>query len=122
MFLLYHLFVKTGYVNIIYFFFLFNYQYQIVETGYEGEVDGEIIEVSGEKRLIPSALLDNLRYNVKLNFDEDLVRVRHLDWYDYVNKNKDDGISEDEKYDLIIGSDLINWEDDIGKIEFQPLK
>jgi len=60
------------------------------EFGYNGEVDGEVIEMAGEKRLIPSALLDNLRYNVLLNKDsngndETPVKVRHLDWYDYVD-------------------------------------
>lgn len=90
-------------------------------SGYEGEVDGEIIEIQGEKRLIPSALLDNLRYNVLLNSpcsEENTVKVRHLDWYDYVDgspKLSNENESKDEEYDLIIGSDLINWEDDVGK-------
>jgi len=75
--------------------------------------------MAGEKRLIPSALLDNLRYNVLLNKDsngndETPVKVRHLDWYDYVDYDEKQ-IDEEESYDLIIGSDLINWEDDIGQ-------
>lgn len=94
------------------------------EFGYQGEVDGEIIEVPGEKRLIPSALIDNLRYNALLNaggtssVTKNDIRVRHLDWYDYVIKNQssDIEVNEIEGYDILIGSDLINWEDDVGPL------
>jgi len=85
------------------------------EFGYDGEVDGPIIEKSDEKRLLPSALLDNLKFNVRLNKSEDNscdIKVRHLDWYDYVDNDK----PEDGDYNLIIGSDLVNWEDDVGPL------
>ena len=90
------------------------------EFGYEGEVSGPIIEPEGKEsqRLLPSALLSNLRYNVELNScDPEVVTVKHLDWFDFV---KDSSTappqsieSSDKEFDLIIGSDLVNWEEDV---------
>lgn len=84
------------------------------EFGYEGKVGGTMVEKADEKRLVPSALLDNLKYNINLNNASSTVNVRHLDWYDYVNDVK--ATEKEEQYDLIIGSDLINWEDDVAPL------
>ena len=68
---------------------------------------------------MPSALLSNLQYNIDLNIDSEAsVSVKHCDWFDYVsggNSGKiesSSGIS-DEEFDLVIGSDLVNWEEDV---------
>lgn len=90
------------------------------EFGYEGEVNGRLIEEAGEQRLIPSALLDNLRFNIALN--NVTAKVRHLDWYDYhhdhngITSSPPPSTQDDEQYDLLIGSDLVNWEDDVGPL------
>jgi len=82
------------------------------EFGFDGEVDGILIEDKvGDKRLLPSALLSNLKYNLMLNECKQAT-VRHLDWYDYSN-NTTSLMSKQDNYDLIIGSDLVNWEDDV---------
>ena len=77
-----------------------------------GTVNGQII-VSDEKRLIPSAMLTNLQFNVNLNEQNDNMDVRHIDWYDYLPEKSTKRLDDDEHYDLIVGSDLINWEDDV---------
>lgn len=84
------------------------------EFGFSGDVNGGIIE-SEEKRLVPSALLTNLHFNAELNScDRERVTIRHIDWYDYLpERNGSVDNSKDGSYDLILGSDLINWEDDV---------
>ena len=52
----------------------------------------------------------------RIEKDEQVADVRHIDWYDYVDKEHDiDTVNKDDQYDIIIGSDLVNWEDDVGK-------
>jgi len=66
-----------------------------------------------DKRLLPTALISNLRYAVAMNNCEN-VNVCHLDWYDYL-PNSLSSRGENKKFnnfDLIIGSDLLNWTDD----------
>lgn len=82
----------------------------LTEFGLDGDVDGVILEDNEDKRLLPSALLSNLSYNVDINGLNDKVTVQHLDWYDYCTPNKS---ATNNDYDLIIGSDLVNWEDDV---------
>jgi predicted nicotinamide N-methyase len=83
----------------------------------EGVVDGPIRKLynDDDKRLIPSALLTNLQFNANLNLQQENISIQRIDWYDYLSEEiisvqcKHNSII----YDLIVGSDLINWEDDI---------
>lgn len=102
----------------------------LTEFGFDGNVNDPIVELQGDEvhRLLPSALLSNLSYNAQLNnLDESLVSVMHLDWFDFVKKEQNDPSSssqtrtdintanniDKEEFDLLIGSDLVNWEDDV---------
>jgi hypothetical protein len=80
----------------------------------EGVVDGPIIKSYNrdDKRLIPSALLTNLQFNANLNHQQENISIQLIDWYDYLSEEKI-SLPCSITYDLIVGSDLINWEDDI---------
>lgn len=78
----------------------------------DGVVEGQIMHSIDDKRLIPSAMITNLQFNVNLNHQQDTIFVQHIDWYDYPAKKKSTECLYDS-YDLIVGSDLINWEDDV---------
>jgi len=82
----------------------------LIDNDFEIESINEIIT---NDRLMPTALISNLRYNVRLNGLTDKVNVRHIDWYDYLTQKNHMRSELDSSYDLIIGSDLINWEDDV---------
>jgi len=82
----------------------------LIDNDFESEAINEIIT---NDRLMPTALISNLRYNVRLNGLTDKVNVRHIDWYDYLPQKNHMRSELDSSYDLIIGSDLINWEDDV---------
>jgi len=93
------------------------------EFGYDGDINEPVIQPEGEdsKRLLPSALLSNLNFNVQLNScDTEKVNVKHVDWYDFIpNEDGSDNAKVQEStfnrddYDLLIGSDLVNWEEDV---------
>lgn len=93
------------------------------EFGYDGDINEPVIQPEGEdsKRLLPSALLSNLNFNVNLNSgDNEKVSVKHVDWYDFIpNEDGSDNVKiqgntfNKDDYDLLIGSDLVNWEEDV---------
>lgn len=90
------------------------------EFGFDGDYNGPIIEPQGKEsqRLLPSALLSNLKFNVELNScNPETTTVQHLDWFDFVDDNSTSLRSSNEvsnkEFDLVIGSDLVNWEEDV---------
>jgi predicted nicotinamide N-methyase len=70
-------------------------------------------------RLMPTALVSNLKFNARLNgfADDRTMSVRRIDWFDYLPEKQEGGDvipdnEDDSSYDLIIGSDLVAWEVD----------
>lgn len=78
----------------------------------DGVIDGPIKLCNGDKRLIPSALLTNLHFNANLNLQQEKISIQHIDWYDFLSEEISVPCNH-SLYDLIVGSDLINWEDDV---------
>lgn len=68
-------------------------------------------EVNSGDRLLPHGVMDNLRANSAAN--DNACRVAELDWWEH---SAGEPVSPSEQYDVLVGSDLTYYEEDIAPL------